>query len=297
METVSSSATSEGVWTAGAVARMLDVPPSTLRGWHRRYLIPASGLPAGTGAHRRYTDADVAALTRMRHLIGSGVSAGAAAKLAFEQPPARPDRVLGDGDVRAVVEAARRLDAHALVTGLDARIAALGVVQVWNRLCCPALNALGGTDAPDLDAHVDVVQVLSWAIAVALHRVAVSPLPSPGRPVVLLGCVQGERHTLPLEALRAALAQAAVPAHLLGGDLPRRSLSEALQRTAVPPAALVLWAGGSSPAHDRTARSLAGRCGGGTRFLLAGPGWATGGQAGASYPATLEEAVEILTRA
>lgn len=57
----------QGSWTAGAVARLLGIPASTLRSWHRRYGIGPTGHHAGR--HRRYTDTDIAALARMRYLI------------------------------------------------------------------------------------------------------------------------------------------------------------------------------------------------------------------------------------
>jgi DNA-binding transcriptional MerR regulator len=44
--------------TAGAVARLLGVPASTLRSWHRRYGIGPTGHHAGRHRHN-HTELDV----------------------------------------------------------------------------------------------------------------------------------------------------------------------------------------------------------------------------------------------
>src|SRR5659263_320201 len=62
------------------VARRLGVAPSTLRTWDRRYNLGPSERVAG--AHRRYTDADVARLLIMRRLTLEGVAPADAAAIA-----------------------------------------------------------------------------------------------------------------------------------------------------------------------------------------------------------------------
>jgi hypothetical protein len=53
---------SVGVWTAGAVARRLQISTSTLRTWNHRYGVgPPQRRP---GEHRRYSEADVAGARR-----------------------------------------------------------------------------------------------------------------------------------------------------------------------------------------------------------------------------------------
>lgn len=74
----------EAVWTPGAAARLLGVPPSTLRSWHRRYPIPVTG--GGEGRHRRYSAADIAALARMRQFVADGMSLASAVRAAFLRP-------------------------------------------------------------------------------------------------------------------------------------------------------------------------------------------------------------------
>uniref|UniRef100_UPI0031CEA73E MerR family transcriptional regulator n=1 Tax=Saccharothrix mutabilis TaxID=33921 RepID=UPI0031CEA73E len=69
------------LWSAGAVARMLGVSPTTLRTWDRRY-----GLGPSTreeGRHRRYSEEDVSRLRHMLALTGRGVAPAAAAAIAM----------------------------------------------------------------------------------------------------------------------------------------------------------------------------------------------------------------------
>lgn len=257
-------------WTAGAVARMLDLPASTLRGWHRRYHVPAGH--GGSGRHRRYTTGDIQALRRMKELIDHGMSAQSASQLAFHTVRATAGELLA---------AVSRMDTDTAVALLEAHIRTHGVVHTWQTLCRPALNHLGGPRATDADRCVDLVHVLSWSITTALHRV---PVPAPTGPVVLLACVEDERHTLALEALRTALALDGVPARLLGASIPLPALQEALRRTDPAPRALVLWA--HRPTHLDVVTDLATPS---TRLLLTGPGWPT------THARSLNDALSLLT--
>jgi MerR family transcriptional regulator, light-induced transcriptional regulator len=254
---------------------MLAIPPSTLRGWHRRYDIPPA---EHDGRHRRYTTADIEALGRMKSMIARGVDAQSAANLAFH--PAGTET--GPSDL---VEAALRLDTDALVAMLDAHISVHGVVDTWDGLCGPALNELGG-ETVDVDNYVDVVHLLSWAITVSLHRVTIAARPP--RPPVLLACPADEHHVLPLEALRAALAERDVPANLLGANLPDAALRDALRRVDPPPAALVLWAHSPGTAHTMLTRGRTR-----SRLVLAGPGWPR--RQRTAGLASLTDALELLT--
>ncbi|MDQ7803065.1 MerR family transcriptional regulator [Amycolatopsis sp. A133] len=250
-------------WTAGAVARMLGLPASTLRAWHRRYDLPLSAPQ--TGSHRRYGRTDVDALLRMQHLIEQGLGPAAAAARAF-----RPG---GRTDVGTLLTAVRRLKLDTAAALLDAHLAGRGVPATWDELCRPALGALCG---PDADRCIDLVHGLAWAIAAALHRI---PAPTGAGPPVLLACVDGERHTLPLEALRAALAEQGRAALFLGASIPESALRHAVDR--VRPAAVVLWS--SHPVTPPSGLPVA-------RIVLAGPGRPSPGR-----PDSLRDAVSLLT--
>ncbi|MFT7874249.1 MULTISPECIES: MerR family transcriptional regulator, partial [Amycolatopsis] len=246
----------------GAVARMLDLPASTLRAWHRRYDLPLS--TPQTGSHRRYGQADVEALLRMKHLIEQGLSTDAAAARAFRASAT---------DVGTLLAAVRDLKLDTAAALLDAHLADRGVLGTWDELCRPALDALCG---PDADHCIDLVHGLTWAVAAALHRIAA---PAGAGPAVLLACVDGDRHTLPLEALRAALAEHGREALLLGASVPESALRHAIDR--VRPAALVLWS--SRPATPPAGLPV-------PRLVLAGPGWPPE----ITRPDSLRDAVSLL---
>jgi DNA-binding transcriptional MerR regulator len=262
-----SHGSSRASWTAGAVAGLLGIPASTLRSWHRRYGIGPTGHDAGR--HRRYTDTDIAALARMQHLITGGMSTESAAHLTHLHPgeletsphtPARPAELL---------TAAFRLDVDTVLSTLGTHLITDGVIATWDELCRPALTELTRRSAPDgLDQCIDVEHLLSWAITTTLHRAAAPPV-LPGPPV-LLACADREHHTLPLEALRATLAQHAVPTRTLGAAAPTTALHYALHRAAQPPVALVLWAHTTDTADPDALRSLADT---GITMIAAGPGW------------------------
>ena len=254
------------MWTAGAVARLLGIPASTLRSWHRRYGIGPTGHHAGH--HRRYTDTDITALTRMQHLISGGMSAESAAHLTHhpdkpEFPPTSPD------GSDALLASAFRLDLDMVLSTLSTHLITHGVIATWDQLCRPALIDLTQRSASDgPDQCIDVEHLLSWAITVTLHRAPT--LPALSAPPVLLACVDGEHHTLPLEALRAALAHRAVPTRSLGAAAPTTALHHALHRTAQPPVAVVLWAQTIHTADPVALHSLADT---GITTIAAGPGW------------------------
>ncbi|NUS57244.1 MAG: hypothetical protein HOV66_20655, partial [Streptomycetaceae bacterium] len=146
-------------------------------------------------------------------------------------------------------------------------------------------------------------------VAAALHRAADaavaargkpdrSPVPSPlgaGVRGVLLACAPGELHTLPLEALAAALVERGVPVRMFGASLPRAALLEAVRRTG--PGAVVVWAHTAATADAETVaavRSLPrARM---TTVIPAGPGWnAARGRGGIPAPSSLRDAVGLLT--
>jgi DNA-binding transcriptional MerR regulator len=246
---------------------MMDLPPSTLRAWHRRYDLPLSAPQ--NGSHRRYGQADVHALLRMKHLIQQGLTAEAAAARAFHSN--------GVTDVDTLLGAVRQLKIETVTALLEAHLVEHDVIETWDRLCRPALAALG---RPDADRCIDLIHGLSWAITVALHRI---PAPISTAPPILLACVEGERHTLPLEVLRAALAERRHSALFLGASIPEAALQDAVDRT--DPAAVVLWSSRlTALPHRIRAR----------RIVLVGPGWPTKpGQA--PHPASVRDAVALLT--
>jgi DNA-binding transcriptional MerR regulator len=284
-----------------AAARRIGVAAATLRSWERRYgLGPSGHVP---GAHRRYTEEDLARLGRMRALTVEGIAPAEAARLAAspperraarrgrdDAPPAarsllhrrRADRAGaaagrsgGGGAVpaaaasRGLRRAALALDAAVCDEVLAASLRSRGALATWQDVVAPALAALGerwrltGVGVDAEHLLSDAAQSLLRAVAVRGAREAAT------RPVLLAG-VPDELHALPLYALAAALAERGIATRTIGASVPWPVLGAAISRTGPP--AVFLWSQRPATAD------LAGVAGlpairPPARIVLCGPGW------------------------
>lgn len=242
------------------MAERLGIPTATLRSWNRRYGVgPRQDRP---GRHRLYDEADIAVLTRMLELISAGSTPARAAAAARGPVPAF-------ADVAGLLDTAFTLETGALCDLLEQHLRTHGVVETWDRLCRPAFAAIVDRQL-DGEGCVDVEHALSWSIITALHRTAhTAPVRRLG-PIVL-ACTSGESHSLPLEVLRAALAERGVSARMLGPDVPTFALVDTLAR--IPShATVVLWSQQEGTALTSAVRACADVS---AQVYIAGPGWDT----------------------
>lgn len=318
----------------GAAAQRIGVAVATLRSWERRYGIGAHGQTPGGHRRYTATDLTrlehMCALTSAG--VPPAEAAALALAAPSDAPGPRPPRRAGGGAAlplgrsaadthpaaQGLAKAAMRLDADAVGGLLDEAFAASGVVAAWHDLVVPVLFGMGRkwantAVAPGAGAHgtkyVEVEHLLAGCVAAALHRAADAAATARGKPDrspgssavgagvrgVLLACAPGELHTLPLEALAAALAERGVPVRMFGASLPRAALLEAVRRTG--PGAVVVWAHTAATADADTVaavRSLPrARM---TTVIPAGPGWnAARGRGGIPAPSSLRDAVRMLT--
>ncbi|EOD63794.1 MerR family transcriptional regulator [Amycolatopsis vancoresmycina] len=274
-----------GAWAPGKVAELLGVSPVTLRSWSARYGI---GPPAGAGRHRRYSDADVRRLQHMQRLVARGMPVREAAAAAFSGGP---------GTVAPEVPASRRADEladaadelrYASVAGLlDETLGTLGPAAAWTDVLAPVLRGLG-----DRWQRGDVCFASEWAltteISLAFERFSRRfPAAVPGRPV-LLACCPAERHSLPMEALRATLAEAGVPVAYLGQLVPAETVADLAAR--LDPVLVLLWSKTPPTADDLLAARLRDL---GCAVGTAGPGWDHLGDRGFPRVNDLASAVEV----
>jgi hypothetical protein len=307
--------------SAGAAARSLGVAVTTLRTWHQRYgLGPSRHVP---GQHRRYTPEDMDRLQVMRRLTAQGVAPAEAAAWARRVPvpldtstPAPVVDVVwpqidvqmtngrhGGGQTiplgraapaaRGLARAAMRLDGPAQRDILEMTVANLGVIDAWEQVIMPVLVGVGER-YESTHRFIEVEHLISRTVTEVLSSVG---RPSSDQiPRVLLAAADEELHTLPLEALAAALAQSGVATRLLGARVPPEALAEAISRTG--PAATVLWSQTPATSDPDQVRHLL--TGPHTPVLVAaaGPGWnAHELPVGVPLLGNLADAVRVITAA
>jgi hypothetical protein len=202
---------------------------------------------------------------------------------------------LGNADpaARGLGRAALRLDVLGLRDLVAAAIEQRGVVDTWERVLRPVLRAVGDR-AASAEEMVEVEHILSGCISAAFASL---PRPPHGVPVrTLLSCANEEQHSLPIEALAAALATRGIPARVLGARVPPRALRAAIRRTG--PAAVLIWAHQRSVADPAQLSGLLTGRGRPAVIAAAGPGWDRDTvPAGVVVPADLAEAVAIFAAA
>ncbi|GLW34087.1 MerR family transcriptional regulator [Actinoplanes regularis] len=278
--------------SAGAAARRLGVAVTTLRTWHQRYgLGPSAHEP---GQHRRYTADDMNRLQIMQRLTAQGVAPAAAAAWAGNRPPVVPvpeQATRPESAARGLAGAAMRLDAQVMRDILGSVVRERGVVPAWTEVMAPVLIGIGNR-YQSTQRFVEVEHLLSRIITEVLASVQQAA----GPPRIMLAAADEEQHTLPLEALAAALAEARVPSRLLGARVPPRALLDAIARTG--PAAVVLWS--QRPATGSVDQLTRVRDNPHPPFVVAaaGPGWPAGDlPLGITRLTGLAEAVHLLTLA
>jgi DNA-binding transcriptional MerR regulator len=239
--------------SAGEAARRIGIAATTIRTWDRRYSLgPSYREP---GRHRRYSEHDLARLQLMRRLTVDGVAPAEAARIAKaardpvgQLPAGNVARLAGPsgewtsapGTAKGLRRAALALDPAEVDRLLDLALAA-GVERAWTAAIAPALRDLGRRYST-AGRYIAAEHLLSGAVSAALARV---PRPRT-RSRALFGCASAEQHTLPLEALAAALAERGVATRMLGAQVPASALRDALART--DPAAVLIWAQTSAAA-------------------------------------------------
>lgn len=302
--------------SAGAVARRLGVAVTTLRTWHQRYgLGPSQHEP---GHHRRYTPEDLARLEIMRRLTAEGVSPAEAARWArrvpepydgeagrprrrraADGPRADTSRLTGTAGLpvgragpatRGLARAALRLDPTGMRAAIERAVEADGVIGAWDGVLRPVLVGIGDRHA-STDGLIEVEHLLSRCVSEVLASL-IRPADGAGPPRILLSCADEEQHTLPLEALAAALAEAGVPCRLLGARVPVAALLAAVARTG--PAAVVLWSQTRTTGDPAQLVAVLASPRRPLLVIAAGPGWpADALPDGVIRPNSLSEAVSL----
>jgi len=194
---------------------------------------------------------------------------------ARDRPGGPGGRVLSAGPgappvSKGLARAAAALDGRTVAYLIDESIAQRGPTTAWLTVVAPLLASVGTRWESD-GSSVELEHLLSDIAGAAFRRYALwAPEPAHGRPI-LLACVPGEEHNLPMAVLAAALAEElGVGSRLLGAGMPAASLGAAVRRTG--PAVVVVWALLAKAADPAVFAALpASRPA--PVFVAAGPGW------------------------
>lgn len=264
--------------------------------------LTSAGVPPAEAAHEALKLLDPESAESAESV--SGPAAVPRARRPAVGAAASPDTFLRRR--RGLSRAAVRLDAPTVQDLLTDAVESHSLVTAWQEVMVPTLHAVGRKWEEAGDRYVEVEHLLSWHVSRTLHRCAAAPAapvppsaPAPDAPLVL-ACVPGEQHSLPLEALSAALGELGVPQRMFGAAVPVEAVSAAVRRTG--PAVVVLWAQARSTASVPLARHIADTRWGvrGARgrpvVMLGGPGWAGPAVRGALRPCTLREALNQIGR-
>ncbi len=285
-------------WSVGGVAERLDVAPSTLRTWDRRYGIGPSQRTEG--GHRRYDEVDIQRVRLMAQLTGRGVPAGTAARVATSVDAAGLASALGPGGgtsstarpgtdsaIEAIVSSAAALDADGLARIYQRVTRESDLVSAWTSVLAPALRRIGerwsngslGVDSEHLASELLVTELRSLTRA---NRARIA-----GRREVVLASADDEQHYLPLVAVEAELSLQGIGCVFLGPRVPVEALIDLVGRSTPP--VVFLWASITRPASDPlwSAISSIDRP---LTLIIGGPGWPADLEVSPSSPVTMKRA-------
>ena len=216
----------------GELARRTSLSPEVLRAWERRY-----GLlrPARTsGGYRLYSEDDAERVRRMQELIGRGVAAAEAARLALEEAP--PAATGNEGAaLAAALDAFDEAGAH---QAFDLLLARLSLESVLAGTVLPFLHELGERWERG-EASVAQEHFASQFLRGRLLGLARGWDRGVG-PRAVLACAPGEQHDLPLIVFGLALRSHGWRITFLGSDTPVETLVKAADE--LRPAAIVVSA-------------------------------------------------------
>ncbi len=193
---------------------------------------------------------------------------------------------------RGLARAAMCLDEGAVMDVLQRALDEDGVVATWDTLLRPLFTAIGERWA-HAGESVEVEHLLSECTTRALHRMC----PTPASPVnprpVLLACVPGDLHALPLLALCVGLMEQRISCRLLGAATPLDALAAAVRRTG--PAALVLWSQTKDTAEGvfDAVPQLRPR----TAIIVGGDGWPTTIPEHVTFATGLQHGLDLVSAA
>jgi DNA-binding transcriptional MerR regulator len=225
------------------VAELTGLAAARLRAWERRYeVVRPRRMPNG---YRVYTGDQVALLRAYARLIGDGERIGDLAGCPREDVLARAgSRKLDGSPHAALLDAIRELDRDRLETLVAEQLALRGLRGFASDVALPLAGAIGDLwargELPIAAEHLAsevVVHVLKGGLR----------LPRGDGPLLLSGCIAGERHEWGFLCTLTGVQEHGWRVHYLGADLPVDQIAAAAWK--LTPRAVAL--SGSDPTTVR----------------------------------------------
>ena len=228
----------EETFSIGTVERDTGISRDTLRIWERRYGYPQPQRNAK--GERIYPESQLRHLQKLRRYLDQGMRPGKLLRLTPAEFMALESAYSGDQTealyssarvsplVAACLTAVQQLDEQGLLDTLELAHQKHGMADFIKQLVAPSVTAVGDAWARgDIEVYQEhfftqtLTQYLN--IEIAKMRSGVS------RPLVLLGSLPNELHTLGLSMSAAMLACHGLASVQLGASMPVDQLSKAAQ--------------------------------------------------------------------
>jgi methanogenic corrinoid protein MtbC1 len=205
------------------VAELTGLAPARLRAWERRYeVVRPQRMSNG---YRAYSADQVALLRAYARLIDGGERIGDLAARSREDVLAQAEaRALDGSPQAALLEAVRAFDRERLEGLVAQQLALRGLRAFAEEVVLPLAQSVG-----DLWALGKIpIAAEHLASEVVLHALKGGLRMSRGTgPLVVCGCLSGERHEWGFLATLAVLQEDGWRIHYLGADLPVEEVIEA----------------------------------------------------------------------
>ncbi len=204
-----------------AVAQLTGVPAATLRKWEQRYGV--LGPQRTAGAHRRYSERDIARVEWLKARLAEGYRIGEAARLiggdGAVDVPADAEAIVAE-----LVSAAATQEADRIVRALDQAFVLFPTERAIAAIAEPALKRIGEL------WEAGEVSVVDEHVLTELTRGKIRGLLDGGvagtRGRAVLCCVPGERHEVGLLSLAVLMHADGWSVLYLGGDTPLADAAE-----------------------------------------------------------------------
>jgi methanogenic corrinoid protein MtbC1 len=205
------------------VAELTGLAPARLRAWERRYeVVRPRRMPNG---YRAYSADQVALLRAYARLIDGGERIGDLAARPREEVLTQAEaRALDGSPQAALLEAVRTFDRERLEGLVAQQLSLRGLRAFAEEVVLPLAQSVG-----DLWALGKIpIAAEHLASEVVLHALKGGLRMSRGTgPLVVCGCLSGERHEWGFLATLAVLQEDGWRIHYLGADLPVEEVIEA----------------------------------------------------------------------